>query len=198
MNPQFENPEDIDRRYAREIELETDPGRKAELRVQAAEAKIALKERDAQQRMVGAWKRLALIEYPHAGKFPELVVGNTEEEIREAAQAAHQRVEEMMRGAGGSDDTFERARQAYGPGPTTGGNVSAPSAYTPPNMAEERWNMNFAQRFNEAPRDAYGQRQGISSQEITRYTNNRFIQHVKDRLNFWADMTRSDAGHRRR
>ena len=200
MIQQFETAEDIDREYARRIELEPDAGRKADLRVEAAEAKIALKERADQQRMRNAWHKLALMEFPHAAKFPELVVGNTEEEMRESAKVAHERVQEMMRGVGTGDEAMDvmrqRAQDIYGPGPSTGSAGAAPMGFTPPNMAEERWNANFAQRFNDAPRDAYGQRIGISPADVARYTNNRFVGHVKNALRFWANMTRSDASRR--
>src|SRR5262249_206911 len=99
MIQQFETFEDIDREYGRPIEPEPGSGRKAELRVEAAEAKMALKERADVQKMRNAWHKLALMEYPHAAKFPELVVGNTEEEMRDSAKAAHERVQEMMRSA---------------------------------------------------------------------------------------------------
>lgn len=200
MIQQFETADDIDREYGRRIELEPDAGRKADLRVEAAEAKIALKERADNQRMRNAWHKLALMEYPHAAKFPELVVGNTEEEMRESAKVAHERVQEMMRGVGTGEEAMDvmrqRAQDIYGPGPSTGSSGAAPMGFTPPNMQQERWNAGFAERFNNAPRDSYGQRLGISPQEITQYTNNRFITHVKDRLRFWANMTRSDASRR--
>ena len=195
MNPQFDSPEDVDREYARRIENEPDPGRKAELRVAAAEAKLELQRHATNQRMVAAWKQLAIMEYPHAAKFAEMVVGNTEEELRQSAETVHKRVEEMV---SGNSDSFDQVRQQaqdfYGRGPTTGttgGAGNAPLGYTAPNMAEERWNREFAERFNNAPRDLYGQRLGISPSDVTRYTNNRFISQVKDRIRFWGAMTRS-------
>jgi hypothetical protein len=195
MNPQFETPEDIDREYQRRIEQAPNGAEAAKLRVEAAEAKLQLRQQAENLKLVDAWKKLALIEFPHAAKFPELVQGRTEDEILRAAEAAHKRVEEMMRQTGSGDPRFDSVRQQaqdfYGPGPSTGGSTGAPTGYTPPNMAEDRWNRQFAEQFNNAPRDMYGQRMGISPSDVTRFTNNRFITHVKDRIRFWGQMTRS-------
>ena len=198
MNPQFETAEDIDREYSRRIEQERNPVRRSELQVEAARAKVELELRSKNQELVNNWKELAFYRFPESRKFPELVTGTTEQEIMLAAEAAHKRVEEMMRGTTSEQAAFDQARAAYGPGPVGGGSTGVPSSYTPPNMAEDRWNLQFAERFNNAPRDAYGQRQGISPADITRYTTNRFVAMAKDRLNLIAAMTRSDAGRRPR
>src|SRR5215475_2562960 len=202
MNPQFETAEDVDREYARRIEAESDAVRRAELRAEAAEQKVKIKEQGLQQRMVAAYRKAAFVDFPKASQFPELVQGNTEEEIMRSAEAAHKRVQDMEnaitggRGVTPMDQMRQQAQDFYGPGPSTGSTGVAPMGYTPPNMAEERWNQNFAQRFNDAPRDAYGQRMGISPTETMRYTNNRFVNHVKGALRYWAMLTRSDAGRR--
>lgn len=143
--------------------------------------------------LIEAWKRLALHEHPDAAKLPGMTAGTTEDEIMESARRAAEVVQDIR---SGNDDTFERARAAYGPAPVGGSSAGVPSAYTPPDMAKERWNQQFAERFNNADRDAYGMRLGISARDITRYTNNRFIAHVKDLLAMSAGMTRSDQGYR--
>ena len=198
MNPQFETAEDIDREYGRRIEQERNPVRRSELQVEAARAKVQLELESKNKELIANWTELALYKFPEARKFPQLVTGATEQEILLSAEAAHKQVEELMRGTSGEQAAFDQARAAYGPAPVGGGSTGVPSAYTPPNMANERWNMQFAQRFNEAPRDAYGQRQGISPADVTRYTNQRFVDHVKNALNMWAMMTRSDAWARNR
>lgn len=197
--PQFSSLEDIDGYYNGLVAREDDPVQKAELRVQAAQEKVRFRESEANGRMVDAWRRLAIVEFPNAGKFPELVRGGTEEELRASAKEVHERVSGMMKGAQGGDDGFrglqDRARDLYGPsGGSGGGNAFAQNlggSGTPPNMAEERWRQDFAQRFNNAQRDQYGQRLDMSPQEIDRYVRGRFTDHVSERVRFWGNLTRS-------
>lgn len=144
-----------------------------------------------------AWTNLALTTYPEAAQLRELVTGNSREEIMASAADVAERVKAI---AGGTDDTFERARQAYGPGPTTGGGFgSVPSPFAGDRDAQRiRRENQFAEKFNNAPRDAYGQRLGISPAETTEYTSSRFVNHVRNALSYWATMTRSDAWARNR
>ena len=188
--------DEIDRDFGQRIEREEDPVQKAELRVQAAQAKVAFREQEANGRMVDAWRRLAIVEFPQAGKFPELVRGSTEDEIRASAKEVHERVAGMMRGAQGGEDNFQRvqqdARQLYGPsGSGVGGGMPAFGQPANPDMAEERWRQGFADSFNSARRDIYGQRMDIAPGDVDRYVRGRFTTHVADRVKFWGQLTRS-------
>jgi hypothetical protein len=192
----YNSVEEIERDFEGRINGVEDPLEKAELRVQMAEARIQYRNQEAQDRMVDAWKRLALVEYPGAGKFPELVRGANEEEIRQSAKEVHERVGSLQQQTAGAD-SFDRLReqagQLYGRSGSggTGPGAGAPMAYTPPDRTEERWAMQFAERFNAAPRDAYGVRQGLSSAEVDRYARHRFVNHITDRVRFWSSLTNS-------
>lgn len=190
----YQSLEELERDYEQKIAQVEDPVEKAEWRVKMAEAKVQHRQQEAQDRMIDAWKRLALVEYPQAAKFPELVRGETEDEIRQSAKEAHERVAALSDHSAGPasfDDLRRHAQDLYGRGGVVGGSTPAPPAYVPPDMAEERWAQNWAQRFNDAPRDIYGARQGLSPSDVDRYTRHRFTSHVKDRVRFWGQLTRS-------
>lgn len=193
----YDTVEQLEQDFNRRIEAVDDPLDKAELRVQMADARIEFRNQEAHNRMVDAWKRLAVVEYPGAGKFPELITGNTEDEIKESARNAHERVTQLQAHQttpGAYDQVRERAQELYGRsgsggiGPGSG----VPSPYVSPEKGDERWAQNFAQSFNDAPRDVYGQRMGLSPSDIDRYTRHRFVGHVSDRVRFWGQLTRSD------
>ena len=200
MNPQFETEADIEREYARLIDREADPLKRSELEVEAAKLKIQLAQQAQKRELVGNWKELALYKFPLARQLHELVTGNSQAEIEASAEAAHKRVDDMLKTAQGPDDQFDRVRQQaqdyYGRAPVGGGGTSN-VATSSVDAQKRRAEAAFVDKFNNAPRDAFGQRMGISPQEINTYTSTRFVDHVKDRLNFWAMMTRSDAGRRR-
>jgi hypothetical protein len=201
MNPQFETADDVDREYQRRIDSEPDRIRKAELKAEAAEAKVRLREAAADQRAVDAYRKAAFADFPEAKLFPQLVTGTTESEIMASAEAAHNRVVELRGGARGEDpyeDARRQAQEYYGRGPTTGGATGTPTGYVPPDMGKVRKELAFAEKFNNAPRDGYGQRMGISPQETAEYTNSRFIDHVKNAVNYWGMMTNSSYAARRR
>lgn len=190
----YNSVEEIERDFEARITGVDDPLEKAELRVQMAEARIAFRSQEANDRMIDAWKRLAIVEYPGAAKFSELVHGNTEEEIRASAKEVHERVGSLQQQATNTDSFDQLRTQAtelYGRSGSggTGPGASAPAAYTPPNRAEERWAMQFAEQFNNAPKDMYGTRQGLSASDVDRYARYRFVNHVQDRVRFWGRLT---------
>lgn len=182
--------------FRRQIETVDDPVEKADLRVAKAEAQVAFKQQEAQSRELNAYKRLAMVEYPNAAKFPELVSGSNEQEIMQSAKEAHERLSSLADGTAGASafDQFRdnaRDQNPYGRAGVIGGGATPGSSHVSPDMAEARWNHQFAQRFNDAPRDAYGTRLGINPADVNRYTTNRFVDHVRDRVSFWGRMTNS-------
>ncbi len=189
----YNSVEEIERDFEVRIGQTDDPLEKAELRVQMAEARIGLRNQEANDRMVDAWKRLALTEYPGAAKFPELIRGTTEDEIRASAREVAERVGALQ--AAPTADSFDQLRQQatdlYGRSGTGGNGVGAPAGYVSPDKAEERWAAGFAQKFNEAPRDMYGVRQGISPADVDRYARQRFVSQIQDRVAFWGQLTNS-------
>src|SRR2546423_316894 len=52
-----------------------------------------------------------------------------------------------------------------------------PSRPVTPEQAIERWQGQFAEEFNSAPRDRYGQRQGLNPHDVDRYASTRFTSH---------------------
>jgi hypothetical protein len=191
----YNSVEEIERDFEARIAQVDDPLEKAELRVQMAEARIGLRNQEANDRMVDAWKRLALTEFPAASKFPELVRGSTEDEIRASAREVAERVGQLQ--ATPTADSFDQLRdqatQLYGRTGTggTGPGGGMPSSYVSPDKAEERWAGDFARRFNDAPRDMYGVRVGISPSEVDRYARQRFVSQIQERVGFWGQITNS-------
>jgi hypothetical protein len=190
----YSSMEELEADFQRQIDSVDDPVEKAELRVNKAEAQVAYRRQEAEGRMADAWKRLAMVEYPNAGKFPELITGNTEEEIRQSAKDVHERVTSLAdRTAGAS--VFDQVRSdvgnPYGRPGVIGGGAAPGSAYVAPDMAEERWRNRFAQQFNEAQRNTYGERMGISPRDVDRYTTGRAVEHLKDRIHFFGRLTNS-------
>lgn len=57
------------------------------------------------------------------------------------------------------------------------------------NEERTRQEQRFADRFNSAPRDAYGQRLGISPAEVAQYASSRFSAHVRSEMQFWHDLS---------
>lgn len=202
QNQRYNSVEELEEDFRRRIDAVDDPVEKADLRVEKANAMVDFRQQVAMGRELDAYKRLAMVEYPNAAKFPELISGNTEEEIRQSAKDVHERVTSL------SDRTadmssFERFRQdaqqnPYGRPGVLGGGSNPGSSYTPPDMQEERWRQNFAQRFNDAPRDAYGTRIGIAPQDVDRYAVGRMVDHMKDQVAFWTGMTNSSMARARR
>lgn len=203
MNPQFETAEDVDREYDRRIHQEQNPVERSKLQVEAARAKVELELRAKNQELVNNWKELALYKFPEAAAFPQLITGTTEHEILQSAEAAHNRVVEIRRGTSGMDPIVEARQQAqefYGRGSTVGGasSTGTPAGFATTDTAALRQERQFAEKFNSAPRDAYGQRMGISPAEITEYTNSRFFDHVRNAIQYWGMMTNSSYANRRR
>ena len=199
---QYSNLEDLEEDFRRQRAAIDDPVQRAELLTQEAEAKVRFKEQAAQGRLVEAWRKLAMQEYPLASKFPQLVGGATEEEIMQSAKEAHEQLASLTQH---NADTFDQFRgqvmadqgNPYGRAGVLGGGASPGSQYVSPEQADERWERNFARSFNEAPRDAYGQRIGVSPRDVDRYASQRFVNHIKDRVAFWATMTNSSFQGRR-
>src|SRR5262249_30586625 len=102
------------------------------------------------------------------------------------------RVQEIAGGGSSLDDVGQRAQDVYGPGPSTGSGGGFP-AFSMPGVHMTREELRIAQKLNDAPRDAYGQRMGGSDAGINAYTTSRFVGHVKDRIRYWAMQTRSDS-----
>jgi hypothetical protein len=195
----YQSVQDIETDFERRIQNEDDPLAKADLRVELAQAKIDFRNEESQIKLVDTWRRLALVEYPAAGKFPELVTGNTEEQIMLSAKEAADRVNSLQTQAQGGGNAFDqvrdRAAELYGRGSGSGGIGGGTNTMTggvSPDRGEERWAQQFAEHFNDAPRDAYGMRLGVNPRDVTRYTNHRFVTQIKDRIGFWGRLTRSD------
>jgi len=189
--------EELERDFEQKLAGVDDPADKADIRVQMAEAKIDFRRAESEARMVDAWRRLALLENPAAAKFPELVVGASEEEIRNSAKEVATRVQSLAAremGPSAFDQVREQANDLYGRAGAggTGPGSQAPTTYVPAGRAEERWAQQFAERFNDAPKDMYGMRTGIQPAEVDRYVRARAIGHIQDRVRFWGQLTRSD------
>jgi|SRR5215469_1812873 len=195
----YQSVEDIEREFESRIRAEEDPVAKADLRVELAQAKIDFRGQEAQDRMKDAWRRLAMTEFPQAAKFPELLHGETEEEIRISAKEVSDRLESLMKQTA-TADSFSQVRDfaqnySYGRGTGSGGigpDSRPPTSYTPPDRGEERWRMEFAQKFNDSPRDAYGSRIGVNPNDVDRYVRGRAVEHIADKVRFWGQLTRSD------
>lgn len=201
---QYSSLEELAAEYRRLREQADDPIQKAELLAAEAEAKVVFNQQAAENRLIDAWKKLAMQDYPLAAKFPQLISGNTEEEIMESAKETHEQLASLTQGNTSTFDQFRDSvvnrdqQNPYGRAGVLGGGSQPGSQYTPPEQQTERWQRQFAQQFNDAPRDAYGQRVGISPRDVDRYAQQRFTDHIKDQVGFWAELTNSSYRGRRR
>jgi len=200
---QYASLDDLEEDFRRQRSAVDDPLAKSELLTAEAEAKVAFKEQAAHGKLLEAWRRLAIQEYPLAAKFPQLVTGATEDEIMASAREAHEQLAQMTQGSVNAFDQFrdrvaETPGNPYGRPGVLGGGSTPGSPYVAPEQQKERWQRNFAQSFNEAPRDAYGQRVGISPRDVDRYASERFVDHIKDQIGMWAELTNSSYRGRRR
>lgn len=190
----YQSVEEIERDFERRIQNEDDPLGKADLRVELAQAKIDFRGEEARGRLVEAWRRLAMSEYPLAAKFPQLITGETEEEIMQSAKAAAEGLATLQNQTSTPDVLDQFQTQLYGRGSGSGGNgpTTGAIASSGPDRNEERWAWKWAENFNDAPRDAYGQRMGISGRDADRFANYRFVTQLKDQMRMWGNLTRSD------
>lgn len=195
QSKRYSSMEELEGDFQRQIDSVDDIAEKTELRVAKANAQVEYKRQEAEGRMLDALKRLAMVEYPNAAKFPELISGSTEDEIRQSAKEVHERVTSLSdRTANAS--VFDQVREDIGGNPygragVLGGGSAPGSAYVPPDMAEERWQQRWAAQFNDAPRDAYGTRVGINPRDVDRYAVGRAVAHLKDRIHFFGRLTNS-------
>ena len=137
--------------------------------------------------------REALNEYPGARGLEHFLTGADADAIMEQARELHER-------AGAHDTESEpdlrtQAQQLYGRAGTGGGALGVPVLSTPERENERRM-FKIAQEFNEAPRDAYGQRIGIRPSDIDFYTRERGIEHLRNQVLRWAVLSRSDLSAR--
>src|SRR5262245_33567124 len=99
-----------------------------------------------------------------------MITGSTRDEIYASAEAAARRVQEIVGGDRAADDVMrQRAQDIYGPGPSTGSAGASGFPISMPAAHIAREEMRFVEKFNNADRDAYGMRLGISPEDIRRY-----------------------------
>lgn len=85
---------DIERQY--DEALRRAKGRtdlEAEIKVERAQALADLRLQAVAERERALWLREALAAYPLAAEFPDRVVGETEERLRESAKALHEKLQ---------------------------------------------------------------------------------------------------------
>jgi len=139
--------EDIERDYGKRIKAAGDDAEAVrDLRTELSEAKADFREQQAQIRELAAAKRSALIEYPGAKDFEDLITGKTEDEIMAAAKAVHERAMKLKGSQAPAVDPREAAREAYGsPAAVGGGGGTPPPAKKDPN---DEFLAEFARKFN--------------------------------------------------
>lgn len=84
---------DIERQY--DEALKRAKGRsdlEAEIRVERAQALADIRLREVAERERALWLREALAAFPLAAEFPDRVVGETEDRLRESAKALHEKL----------------------------------------------------------------------------------------------------------
>jgi hypothetical protein len=150
--PEFDSVDAIRKFYGKQIKDAEDEAKPA-LQLSQAEAIAAFSERRAAESERKVWIKDALDEFPPAKQLPELVTGNTEEEIKASAKAVAERVTKMTTNA---DD--DAAKKLYGPTGTNGSGTPPP----PRSSDNAAFVKDFEQRFN----DPNGQ---YSTQEVERY-----------------------------
>jgi hypothetical protein len=68
----------------------------SDLRVERAQALAEFKLRQVAEREKEIWRRDALHDFPLAKSFPQLITGQTEEEIRKSAEELHAQLEGLF------------------------------------------------------------------------------------------------------
>jgi hypothetical protein len=152
--PDFDSVEAIRKFYGKQIKDAEDEAKPA-LQLAQAEAIATFSDRRAAEAERKVWIRDALDEFPPAKQLPELVTGNTEDEIKASAKAVAERVTKMTAASNADDDA---AKKLYGPTGTNGGGAPPP----PRSSENAAFVKDFEQRFN----DPNGQ---YSTQEVERY-----------------------------
>lgn len=84
---------DIEKSYDEAIKkAASNPEAVNELRAERAAAVADFRLKQVQMREKALWLREALSEWPLAQEFPELVTGDTEDDVRGSAKALHERI----------------------------------------------------------------------------------------------------------
>ena len=199
----YDSLDQLEADFQRRIDAVDDPAEKADLRVEKANAQVQFRQQEAEVRELAAYKQLALTEFPIVKGFEDLVTGSNEAEIMDSARLVAERLSAVgQKDASAFEDFRDRVNDVrgnpYGAAGVRGGGSQPGSAYVSPDQADARWEQNFARQFNDAPRDAYGQRMGISPRDVDRYAQQRFTNHIRDQVGFWAELTNSSYRGRRR
>lgn len=151
--PEFESVDAIRKHFGKQIKDAEDADKPA-LQLAQAEAIATFADARAAAAERKVWIKDALDEFPAAKQLPELVTGNTEDEIKASAKVVAERVTKMTAASNADDDA---AAKLYGK-PVNGG-----GAPPPPRMNDnDKFVKDFEQRFND-PAGSY------STQEAERY-----------------------------
>lgn len=179
--PEFSNLDDIDRHYARAIrEAGEDEQMVRTLQIEQREAQADFKLRAADARQLQVERDAIISRYRIDPELTTLVPTNgTLEQIEAAAKLiAAKTVPPPV-----AQDTLRRdAAAAYG-NPVAGGQadpVNAPDGW-------ERMTQ-FAEKFNNAPTNQYGQKEGLTQGEINEYVGRRGAEELHRRLKPIAEM----------
>lgn len=155
---------------------------KAKVDAEAREAQVRSRERQA-------WIKEALVEFPLAQQMPELISGDSEDQIKTAAKAAHERIQKIQDDATAAaksqtanqpatdqQQIAQQAQQAYG-SPVGGG--------TPPPEVDERekFLQDYAAKYNsDRTGQFWGERRTISPSETEAYVRARGGPHMLERI----------------
>jgi hypothetical protein len=89
----FASAEEIETQYAEALKRANGkPEIQAEIKAEKAQALADFRLRSVAERERKLWLREALVEYPLAEEFPDLIQGETEEALRGSAKALHERL----------------------------------------------------------------------------------------------------------
>lgn len=202
--------DEIEKDFNAKIAATEDATEKAELRAQKAEARAEFRitamenkaredaearEAQVRERERSAWTREALVEYPLAAQFPELVRGNSEEEIKASAKATHERInrfaEETKTAAlatasppppattqNANEPVIRQAQQAYGA--VTGAGGGQPPDNSP---ESEKILQNYVEKYNYGQRGKFfGERVDVSPSQTDEYVRLRGGPHLLEQL----------------
>lgn len=209
---QFQTLEELDKHFKGLMNAEEDPLKKADIRADYADAKAdfkiqqfelkqkaeqeareakqreeaAAREQQVRERERQAWIREALVEYPEAKAFQEMVTGETEDEIKASAKSTHERVLVLkpppaQNNGTSQEEARNRAREAYGAVTGSGGSGTAPNSSEDPDWV---FQTEYADKYNNGRLGGqFGNEiMGVSRAETDKYVAKRGGSHLFEQL----------------
>lgn len=210
MSTKYKSLEEIEQDFKTKLDATEDTDTRAVLIEQRAEAKADFRSAQTEARLRQeaetreaqvktrerqAWIREALVEFPLAQQMPELIAGDTEEQIKTAAKTTHERVQKIQHDATeaakatqaqqqtatdpaeNQQQIVQQAQQAYG-------NASVGGGETPKEVSDREQKLqDYAAKYNsDRSGQFWGERRNIHPAETDEFIRLRGGPHMLERM----------------